>query len=51
MIEVKLGKLGEGIEIGPNVDNNMVIVYFLLGVAAILLIVWLILTILRIKYG
>lgn len=32
-------------------DGNMMIVYFLLGVAGVLFIVWIILTIVRIKYS
>jgi hypothetical protein len=31
-------------------DGNLLIVYFLLGIAAVLFIVWIILTIIRIRY-
>lgn len=51
LIEVRLGKYGQGVGKGGDGDDNMVIVYFLLGVAGILLAVWLVLTIIRIKYG
>lgn len=33
-----------------EMDSNLIIVYFLLGVAGVLFIIWIVLTVIRIKY-
>jgi hypothetical protein len=33
-----------------EIDSNLIIVYFLLGVAGVLFIIWIVLTVIRIKY-